>query len=343
MPIPPGTWCPVFPDRTEENRAALSHQQDLESNLSALLNDIKSGRQSQAALEKAIIAAQKHAAGLKMFLSSCIPQKFYNERRSDSSTAAQRTFDVAELLEMILDHLEIPDIVKMIQVSHSLKNSIEASTKLQDKLSLRPAPLDSHIYSAFEQCLFREGGFRCTLTNYNNTRPQALPGTFAVRAYFFPFPGQHLPKIGSKYRRMFICQPPIKQMKVYLSCCPRDRELGFLPQLEVCTVSSDGGLTIGHLYDCARKQMDEHRWCPYASTFSLDDDGVVMTGVQFKGSVVLQPDHPILRDRAASMEAARAQNEQYSVKEAKLRAYGAAKIQGKCSSREICSCPFIVC
>lgn len=257
-----------YPGRVEDQRAVLANKQDLERDLSELLTQIRSGLLDPVEIEKAVLTAQQHCAALDPFLSNNVDTKYYNERRQDTSTTAQQTFDVVELLELILEHLGIPDILTMSQVSRSIHNSIEQSTKLQTKLSLRPAPTDSHLHMPFLWCLNgTQGGFCCY-----NIEPYIAPslrfahttglgdsthhkdGSIMLRAQFSPFTG-HLPKIGATYRRMFCCQPPIKKMYYYMDCCRGGFSGDVGDRNEAWTVTAEEGLTIGHLYECAQKLM----------------------------------------------------------------------------------------
>lgn len=272
--IPPtlGAWrgTPIrfTTEQAEDQRALLAFKADLERGLAELLALVRSGELDHVRLERAVITAQQHAAELDAFDSKAIHPMFYNERHQDSSTIAHRVFDVVEVLEMILTHLEIPDVLIMSQVNHSIRRAIGDSTKPQMKLLLRPAPADSHVYTPFASGLVASGGFSCLVfpavvhrDRFNNTIPESAGTSLdnvvssPVTAQFYPYIGQRLPRIGSTYRRMFCCQSPIQRMAAYMRCYNEGRPGDDLPRNKACTVTVESGVTIGHLYDHAKKLM----------------------------------------------------------------------------------------
>ena len=341
--IPSGLVYSILASRAgaEEKRAVLSHEQEIELNLAGLLRDVEDGRLGQSELKAAILATQYHVQGVKTYLSQTIEPRLYNESRSTTSTIAKKVFDIAELLELILDHLTIPDILKMSAVDRDIRNAIKGSKKMQTKLALRPASADSYMSTAFDEgCLNREGGFRSTITNSKYLRERRsgfLPASsdaeneFTVRAEFLPYPGEHLSKIGSTYRSIFICSPVIKEMKAHVVCCqtPNPWWTTVPSEDSVYTITSKTGITIGDLYDCAKMIMDEHRWCANAPSQALESDGVVKTGLSFEGSVVLQPDDPLVVNHKQAMTKWEAERRRFGARQVKLEAYRAAKLAGK--------------
>lgn len=147
----------------------------------------------------------------------------------------------------------------------------------------------------------------------------------SIYASLYPLSRARLPRVGARYRRMFICQPPLKWMTINLDCYS-NRHFGY-PELPP-TITSEQGLTIGDLYDCTKKLMEEHRWYPNAPVTSLDDNGVVDVGVSFSGALVLQPGDPALQ-RALQAEAKQKRDVQrHKVRSAKLKVYTTAKQDG---------------
>ena len=159
-PLPPPLSPLLIPTR-EEKRQALSHQQALQHDLSNLIASLKNSSADQKHVETLAASAQSHVQGLAGFLSQSLEPSYYNEIRADDSSAAQRTFDIPELFEMILDQLDIPDVLAFYQVSRGMKGAIEASTRLQTNLCLRAATSDSSLKTPFEFCLRRDNGFLC--------------------------------------------------------------------------------------------------------------------------------------------------------------------------------------
>lgn len=339
----------------EERRAALACQKNLQDGISAALKKLSHGQSSPVHTISSLQSALHEVDGLGSFFSLYLDPQYYNERRSDDCTAAQRTFDVPELLEMILDAAEIPDILSMYSVNRSIRDSIECSSRMQTKLCLRAAPAHSHLETPLSYCFIKYfdcertpmacyppvpigRGFSCSigrlpvmpLPPFTGPEDDEKSRTVTLNAYFYPFKQQRLGGLGSRIRRMFICQPPIKRMTVHLSCCPNmDIYFSDPPPPAPEYVSSEIGLTIGDLYDCAARLMDQHRWCPYAHAGQLDDDGMVDNAVQFQASVVLSPEDPLMlscRVADASMDA---ENKHREMRKAKLTVYTNAKRQGE--------------
>ena len=84
-------------------RKALDHHDQLEHNLASIFKINRSRQLTQSELENVLTNAQSHVAGLQSFLGGMVETKIYNERKGRNSTAAQRTFQVAELLGMVLE------------------------------------------------------------------------------------------------------------------------------------------------------------------------------------------------------------------------------------------------
>ena len=171
---------------------------------------------------------------------------------------------------MILDYLEIRDILRVYQADSAMRNAIEGSTMLQTKLGLRAAPPETYPQTAFSSfgyfhrpcvpfgtasCGYNFSPFTCDieppLRRQHRDSHETLTAT--IRARFSVLPQQRLPNIGSRYRNMFICQPPVQQMQPTMCCCQRIS--GALDP-----VTSEHGLTIGDLYDYAKALLDKHRY-----------------------------------------------------------------------------------
>jgi hypothetical protein len=105
---------------------------------------------------------------------------------------------------------------------------------------------------------------------------------------------------------MYVCQPPVREMSVHVQCCPRPHTIEPSTRhglsREPTTVAAEDGLTIGHLYDEAKKIIEVHRYCPFASFRMLDDFGFVQAKVTFQGSVILEEDDPVWKEREEEME-----------------------------------------
>ena len=199
-PLPPS---PLLIATAEEKQKLLTHHRGLELNLSALASCVKQSSESNPdELEKYTAFAQLHLQGLSTFFDTLIEPRFYNEIRPDNSSIAQTTFDVPELFELILDYIDIPDILRVYQVSRGMRDAIEESSRLQTKLCLRPAPANSPFQTPLAFCLNYTWGFSChhsmPRTNYDSG---VCDNKTNVTASFITLPRQPLPRIGSRWRR----------------------------------------------------------------------------------------------------------------------------------------------
>ena len=323
----------------------MSHQISLEQEIADTLKKVESGEYSSAELKSSLLSVQSHVTGLGGHFSRQLRTnpEFYNERKPEGSTIACRVFDIPELLEMILEHLTIPDLLKFYQCSTSIRDSIESSSKLQSQLSLRPVSSNSYLHlpvrhltkfvplDAFDENItgLQTGFF--SSEQFPRRRPsrkyehknEAQDRTVEIHASFYLLPGQRLPRMGSRVRRMFITQPPLEEMTVALNCCPiyDYGPTGLESPKPERKVSREGGLTVGALYDRAEELLDEHRCCTQAYSGLLDDDGTVKVGVRFVGSMVLQPDDPIYVKHLKSKKKREEEDQIYKKQTAKLEAF----------------------
>lgn len=299
--LPPPDWPPAM---KEMHRAGLSHQVSLEDTIATALKQVESGEYDTTALKTVLQSAQHHVNELGGFFSERLKKhpELYNERKPEGSSIAAQVFDIPELLEMILGHLPVSDLLKFYQCSRSIRDSIEASSKLQNQLSLRPAPAGSHLKLPLSDLAYV--GFTSIEQFQRRQVPQRLEKkdevkdrTVEIHAHFNVLPGQVLPRIGSRVRGMFITQPPLEEMTVNVECCPIYVEWQTSESVESCksvrTVTRVGGLTLGALYDRAEELLDAHRFCPSAHSGLLNEDGTVNVAVKFVGKMVLRLDDPV--------------------------------------------------
>ena len=320
---------------------------DLEHKIAETLKKVASGEYDSAELTSTLLSAQGHVNELGEYFRQNLRSnpEFYNERKPENSAIACRVFAIPELLEMILEHVKIPDLLNFYQCSVSIRDSIEASSKLQTQLSLRPAPLKSHLTlpvrnmtkflpgDAFNDRHFQIG-FSST-EQFSRRRPsrrhenrnETKERTVEIHASFHLLPAQFLPHIGSRIRQMLITQPPLEEMTVALDCCPI-YDYGpptFDSPKPERKISRAGGLTVGALYDRAEELLDEHRFCPHAYSGLLEDDGTVRVGVRFVGKIALQPDDPIYLKHRESKKRREEEDRKYQKQSAKLEAFANAR------------------
>lgn len=352
-PLPQQDWYAdgVPMDRTQA-ATALKNQFELEKQMSNALNQLNSG--SLTDLKATLLSAQSNVGELSQYFSHKFRQHshFYNERRAEDSTTACKVFDIPELLEMVLQYLDVTDVLSIYQCSRNIRDSIDGSSQLQQQLSLRAAPVNSHLHFPLRNLthdLFGHPsiGFS-TQEHIVQGRRRSLherkadpidDPTAEVHACFYLLSGQVLPGVGSRIRKMFITQPPIEEMYISLDCCPSYEypDYAFAPQpsTPVREIVKKGGLTVGDLYDRTKKLLDEHRYCPSAYSGLIQDDGSVRVGVRFVGKMTLQPDDPLILDWQKQQRKREDDDREYHNKTAKFEAFCNAKRNGKSSSTAI--------
>ena len=337
-----------YTDPPRDKCEALTHQQQLEEQVNILLCGVRSGQYNQDSLVKALVGLQHRIAALTYSLGGEEATLHTNERMLAGSAAAQKAFQIQELLELILGNLEITDIVCVSQVSRAVRQAVVGSKKLQMMLCLRAAAPKSHLWTPFcsimskyqtsANRMLNHGlalvyselrGFSCIFETFPPPRSRKPHRDMVtMRAEFVPLPLLRLPYLGDTYRRMFVCQPPIQKMDVFMSCCgpTRDKDSNG-KRRDVC---SERGITIGDLYDRARQLMDEHRWCPMAPVDQLADDGTVKLHIQFAAKVELPSSHPLVFQRRALKEMDSVQDRRHEAQQAKLKLYALSKRQVEC-------------
>ena len=144
-----------------------------------------------------------------------------NER---STTKAKQVFETTELLELILLNLGTQDLMQAQLVNRTMRTTITASIALQNLLFLRAEPSDAFfrglgLYhpsaSISFHCYADPYGFRNPTLNFSRNENEV-----EVTAKFESgFHSRNLPKLGGRLRSMFICQPPLKEMKPAVRCC----------------------------------------------------------------------------------------------------------------------------
>lgn len=241
----------------DDKRKVLAHQRDLRANLTDILNDIENGNYAQ--LKNKFLSIEDGIKGFEDYLSTTIEAFDYAEHRAMDTVPAQKVFKIPELLELILENLDIPDVMRCYEVCRTMRDTIEASSKLQTQLCLLSASEDSAMRWPFQ--------FKC-FSCYSRLSPAKAGRTSAIMRTL-PGSSTSLPTMGSRWKRMFIRQPPIHSMKVGMGCCLTNNSrlhnvnLGW----QAWDIKSVKGLTIGDLYEMAERLLEEHPEC-WISTHS---------------------------------------------------------------------------
>lgn len=184
-------------------------------------------------------------------------------------------------------------------------------------------------FSTYERMSHRPSRYYNRHSDFDPIKPHAEDRTTEIHAAFYVLPGQVLPNIGSRIRRMFVTQPPVKQLSVTLNCCPSAN--GYPAQYNnppAQDVSNANGLTVGDLYDYTEKLLDQHRNCSAAYSGLLEDDGTVQVGVRFVGKIQLQADDPIFLRWKKSQQTRDEHDQKHRRRSAKLEVFCNAKRNG---------------
>ncbi|KAK5174324.1 uncharacterized protein LTR77_001404 [Saxophila tyrrhenica] len=331
-----------------QETVALDQQLKLKEIIETISTQVDSVEYESSNSESNITVARSCLNGLSTFLGDILATQTYNERRLHDSKSALRTFEIPEVLELILDTLPLHDLLRVWAVNGAMRDAIQHSSQLQRKLCLRPASPGSNFYAPFDLDNRVAPGFICAPHSISDSANLAQRGRVRIEASFALYPGQKLGGITPRARRMLVCQPPIQNMFAKVRCCGRlawPQEWSFPgftrvmeQRLSKCQIGpSDpgpGGLTIGDLYDCAVKVTEHHRYCGKANARQLDSDGFVNARVTFQGDVQLTEEDPLWG------ELERKQNQKQSEKEEERRtkerfgAYTEAKRTGALMANE---------
>ncbi|KAK4889027.1 hypothetical protein LTR27_012142 [Elasticomyces elasticus] len=222
--------------------------------------------------------------------------------KDHASTTCSVVLLMPELVENILAFVETEDILRVRSVNKRLSEIIDGSCTTQRGLGLRPdvdgylhLPLAVHPKVEHQRNF---AGFSCrteilsnlwSIMEHNNIThdirtarvlPTAQLPVAKICARVECGEGGWLPKIGSKYRDMLVCQPPITSMTMKISYFPntdkwteeKDWEILPIPDWgdednrEWPVVTTAGvGLTLGEMWDAADKFVGEQTELSFAA------------------------------------------------------------------------------
>ena len=189
-------------------QAALGHQQKMQHTIFSLQRQQASSTVRDDSLTRQLTELETGVQGLQKFFSDFLKPDFYIEKQPldqpEGTPAAQRVLELPELLELVMDYLTIPDMLRFQQVNRSAKASIEGSPRLQTALALRPVSPDGTLRFPFAENLFAPAaGFTCN-SNVMSRGSYAAAGIndpIRLTAHFTSRDGD-LPKLGSRCRSM---------------------------------------------------------------------------------------------------------------------------------------------
>lgn len=304
---------------------ALRHQQGLKQTVDGLLAGSTGSGVDVAQLQQALGAAQNHIKGLQDFFSNCLHPCFYtNQPTSKSAKIALKVFETPELAEEILTYLPVLDLLRAQQVNRMMRDVVQASTKLQRQLFLKPGQT-KHLR------VLNLGDGSKTIDIGTDDEPEFTADEKIVEL-LVTF-AKWLPRLGSRVRRMQLCQPPIHVMRYVPTCCGQasEDEIGGHP----LRIRNEEGLTLGDLRNAAENLMAKHKLCLNAPVHAYDPDGFVRPEVRFYVGVALEADDPMVRERLEEEKENMMLDEDEEAHEAKITEYMNAKKDGKCSTTNV--------
>ncbi|KAK5677377.1 hypothetical protein LTS10_009947 [Elasticomyces elasticus] len=299
----------------------LKHQQQVMHTLE-LTEMACHGDQPKEPRAMAVLAEALSSMGqIQAFLCQALEFDPLKTQPSDRSrVVAEKVFAIPELAEMILLEVGPYGILQAMQTCKALSYTI-TSPKLQIKLNVREQSA-GYWYSPFARDIlgYERGSARdetklhdfliCdVIVPRRKLGRAAETGVATVRAAFAHPASSYgrgegvkkLPTIGSRGRSMLICQPPITEMTINVSCCDTHRVRPRQDQGR--KIFNAEGLTVGDLLCATVKARKERERCPYAEEFEHDrETGIVLVHVSFEGSLQLRIDDPCFADESEAGE-----------------------------------------
>lgn len=255
-------------------------------------------------------------------LSKLFPPSFRTSRRSVELAAT--VFNTTELLENILVNLGVRDVLSAMQVSHRFQSVIEGSPVIQRKMGLKADP-----DRALRFPLASETRYLLCSTDASTWSMRTAPNDKILVKVDCARATSTTAKLnlGARCRSLLICQPPLKTLKVYVSCCHSIYRHTSRAPAEVLT--SETGITFGDIVDTANRVKEAHVLCPRAETFMHDEQGYVHADVRFEAEIEVPAHEPLLLAKRRWMQREREQQLKGAAKQARMAPYVAAKRLGK--------------
>lgn len=209
----------------------------------------------------------------------------------------QRVFDIEELREMILLHVNVDDVFTLAQVNKQFKDAIYGSRKMDEKLLFVPGKVDgAHLYIPLIDSPLP--GIQVDLIGdaqrYGNHYQQVVCFTCWD---LNKGPDQYVS--GCRARRMLISNLPFDQLEVHVSCgCCRGAGVYTFENPVGYVTNNQQGVqerTLGELIDYTNVTRAQHRDCIWAEPDEHFEDGSVAVHVRFIGSVQLIDSDPIVQ------------------------------------------------
>ncbi|KAK5130913.1 hypothetical protein LTR08_001577 [Meristemomyces frigidus] len=138
---------------------------------------------------------------------SLLEQSFRHARATDVfGKAAQRVFDIPELVEQILVHLNAFELLSALQINRMTTAAGRGSKSVREIMCIQPEPT-SHWRTPFTR-----DTFPTSLADGRTTGKEGYNHNHSFKIVFRP--DKALPTVGPLGRAMLICQPPIYEIDV---------------------------------------------------------------------------------------------------------------------------------
>lgn len=283
-------------------RAVVADQRHLQNSITHLLHKVSLDCLDRDHLGRSLTAMQESVKGIDSYLREWIDAEIYAESCPPGAIGlAQRVFNIPELLEEILSYLTMGELLAAQYINRQFRDAVNASTRLQRKLSLLPHS-SPYFYAPFEEDEAPGFQFNSTVDDMykfqtlsaekkmasgQDNDPRVMQARFTV----------DLPRIGFRCRRMFVVQPPITKMIAIPHCCEGVWSRSTTKfRKSHRTISNRNGITIGDLLKAAKRLQKKHENCPIAP-FHMHDlvDGRVRMQTAFQAAYTVRQEDPLLK------------------------------------------------
>lgn len=247
--------------------------------------EVASANGVQALLEgvKEDISAQSYATG---FMIRYIPREF--RKPAAAAALAQKVFGAPELLEKILCLVDPRTAFEANRVNKDFFHTIEGSRILQRHIGLQ-ADGEADFTSTVGFLVSCESG-ACVENPVGQLKDMdmkiEMPFQLVIRPHL---DSGSLSIAGARLRKVFLTQPPIRELVVRATCCQGSYYGG-----PTSRILNDAGITIGEMWDQVTQLSQARRLCPHASVDLHDDDGFVRPTVVFSGTIPLREDDALV-------------------------------------------------
>ena len=110
----------------EQLRRVLANYIQLQTQFFDITRAVEDGQRTKTDIVRHLAEMKTNIEGIGDHLSSIIPIRLYDEHRSADSTIAHKVLCIPGLLELILEHTSVLDVIKVSETCHELKAVVEA-------------------------------------------------------------------------------------------------------------------------------------------------------------------------------------------------------------------------